>query len=137
MDDSNSYKGLSISVSDTRNLNYYLLCSPSAGLSGSLNASAIGISSMTVASTYDGSSLLAGFKFYINSNLITPSGNLNNLTTTVKSGKPILFGARHNDASKKMFFTGTMQFAAIFPWDLTPQQVQYLNRYVRTGINKS
>lgn len=73
-----------------------------------------------IAVTYTGTSSASGIKVYVNGESKSLSVSMDGLVGTVKSGKPFLLGVRHNGADKNRFMTGTMHFAAIFPWELTP-----------------
>ena len=89
----------------------------------------------TLATTYSGSSIAAGVSNYINGTLLSGTTSNDNLTATIKNGKSFLLGARHNGVNKATFMTGTMHFAAIFPYELTPAQVAYLHHRAITTIN--
>jgi hypothetical protein len=86
--------------------------------------------------TVDGTSTAAGVRLYDNSKLLALTTVKDTLSTgTIKNGKPILIGARHNGAAKAAFLTGNLHDAFIFPWELTAQQVQYLHRQCLLDIN--
>lgn len=90
---------------------------------------------VTSALTYSGNSLVSGTSIYIDAISKTIGSTTDNLNSTIKSGKSFLIGAHHNGAAKATFFTGNIHFAAIFPWEFSAQQVQYLHRLCMTRIN--
>ncbi len=109
------------SQSTTNEIDYYINCNLQ-----SFN---------TFCVTSSGSSLASGIKVYDNAIVGGSSGGTDNLTSTIKNGKPFLLGARHNGVSKTTFYTGNIYFAAIFPRELTPLQVSNLHKKVMKRIN--
>ncbi len=90
----------------------------------------------TICATYNGSSLASGCNQYINGANATIIADTNNLTATIKNGKSVLIGGIWTGTNHTYIYDMEVYFAAIFPWDLTPQQVQYLDRLVKTRINQ-
>lgn len=88
-----------------------------------------------IAMTYTGSSALTGVNLYINGNTTGHGVEINNLSATIKSGKPFILGARHNGAGKSTQYTGNMHFAAIFPLAASQLQLQNLHKRVLKRIN--
>ena len=86
--------------------------------------------------TSNGSSTTAGINLYSDGINTSQTAQVNALTASVKNGKPFLLAARHNGSSKTSISGCNIHFVVIFPWDLTPQQIQYLDRLVRTKINQ-
>jgi hypothetical protein len=135
-DHANAVRGiiLQLSLSDT---NIFYAINTYAG-NKYISVSAPNTNSKPVTSlcgTYNGSSLAAGSSIYKDGSLRTLTVAKDTLDATIKSGKSFLLGARHNGAAKSAFLTGNIHFAAIFPWELTAQQVQYLDRLCKTRIN--
>ena len=92
----------------------------------------------STAIVYNGNSNASGLFSYFN-NILHPEGiTFNNLSSTIKTGRAILIGSEYNGSTpdRRPLNKGIVYFAAIFPWDLTPQQIQYLDRLVRTKINQ-
>lgn len=86
--------------------------------------------------TYDGSSLASGLKAYANGSAVTyTSTTFNNLTATIKNGKPFLIGARHNGSAKSALTTGNIHNVYVFPWELSQQQIQHLHRQCMLDVN--
>lgn len=84
---------------------------------------------------YSGSSTAADISISINSTSLTGTSVSDTLTGTIKNSKPLLLGARYNGTAKTGFLTGEIRFAAIFPWELSANQGQYLDRLCKTRIN--
>lgn len=91
----------------------------------------------TAAMTYNGNLVYQGINLFLDGFAapITVAASAT-LTGTLKNGKSILIGTLHNNATKTQFFTGQVFFAAVFPFDLTNQQVQYLDKLVRSRFTK-
>jgi hypothetical protein len=135
VDANNSNLGYSITSTASRVVHVYFLnrLTTNGIQSDSAAGKTTGLSTSCL--TYSGSSSATGILIYSNGALTSMFASQDNLSATIKSGAPIQLGARYAGASRGAFLVGTMYFAAIFPWELTPQQVQYMDRLVKTRIN--
>ena len=93
---------------------------------------------VSACATYSGSSDQSGVLGYINGSSVTNDIVVakNTLTSTIKSGIPFYLGARFDGSTLTYPLTGNIYFAAIFPFALTSQQVQYLDKIARINFNK-
>lgn len=140
MDQAQSYRGINFGQFPSSDFTFNIISTyPTNVISGSVSAATLGASARTTSSkalVCTGNSLVSGCTMYQDAKAFAPAVGSNTLSSTIKNGKPILIGGRHNGAViiTNMLF-GTVHFAAIFPLAATALQIQNLHKRVMRRIN--
>lgn len=135
LDQNQSYRGIGLSSNaDVRYV--YLINTIATNAVNVYNSTGFTRATASTCLSYSGSSAKAGCAYYVNGSLGSLVTSTDNLSATLKNGKPFLIGARHNATNKTALMTGTVHFTAIFPFALSPLQVANLHKYVMRRINQ-
>lgn len=135
VDVAQSYRGIAVTWASTTMSDVYLINVYSSNAAITRSPVTEHRSLLSHCVTYAGTSLISGIKTYGNAVPVAANLQFDSLSATIKNGRSVLIGAHHNGTGKAAFLTGNLHNAMIFPWELTPQQVQYLDRYCKTRIN--
>lgn len=100
----------------------------------STTATGSGLHSLIV--SYDGSGLAAGLILSLDGRELTKSVSINVLSSTIRNGKKLIFGARYNGAGKLLpLISPNVSQAFVFPRASTMQQIRLLHNRLMSELS--